>query len=148
MLKKVIASIRSYSLLLAWLTSVAGTAGALVAQYAFNMQPCMLCWYQRVCLFPLVVILAVATYREDRGVRLYTAPISIVGGAFAILHYLEQKVPAMANLTGCSIGVPCSGQYINWLGFITFPLLSLLAFVAITVLLLLPESGIEPPRPD
>lgn len=139
--------LRSYNLVLAWFVVLVATASVLVAQYAFALNPCELCWYQRACLFPMVVILGVAAFRDDRRVRIYVAPLAGLGALFALYHYLEQRIPALAGISPCTAGVPCNHQYINWLGFISFPLMSLVTFVLVGVLVLLPESGIEPPRP-
>lgn len=130
-----LATIRSYSLLIAWLIALIGTLGSLLAEYGFGLTPCMLCWYQRIFLYPLVLILGIAMYREDYTVRLYALPLSIIGALFALYQYLEQKVPALKDAIRCTTGVPCSRHYINWLGFITVPLLSLAAFLLIGFLL-------------
>lgn len=134
-MKALIAFFRAYNILIAWTVALLGTLGSLVAEYGFGLTPCMLCWYQRIFLYPLVVILSVAMYREDRTVKVYAGPLSVIGSAFALYHYLEQKVPALKDAIRCTTGVPCSGHYINWLGFITIPLLSLVAFLLITLLL-------------
>jgi disulfide bond formation protein DsbB len=128
--------LRPYSLLVAWLIALVGTAGSLVAEYGFGLTPCMLCWYQRIFLYPLVIILGVAAFRNDRKARGYVLPLSVLGSCVALYQYLEQKVPALRNAIRCTTGVPCSGHYINWLGFITIPFLSLIGFLAITALLL------------
>lgn len=127
--------LRPYRLLFAWIVALVGTLGSIVAQYGFGLAPCMLCWYQRVFLYPQVIILGVAMYREDRSVRLYALPLSILGACFALYQYLEQKIPALKDAIRCSSVVPCSGHYIDWLGFITIPLLSLAGFLLITLLL-------------
>lgn len=131
---------RSYGLLLAWVVTLLSTAGALITQYIFGYEPCMLCWYQRICMFPLVVILGVAAYREDRSATTYALPLAIAGTAFALFHYLEQKFPSIAALVPCRVGIPCSTQDVNWLGFITFPLVSFVAFAVIVGLLLAVRS--------
>lgn len=129
--------LRTYSLFLAWIIAFIGTAATLVAEYGFSLTPCMLCWYQRVFLYPQVILLAVAAYRNDARVKAYVLPLSVLGMIFALYHYLEQKLPALKDAIRCTTGVPCSGHYINWLGFITIPLLSLLGFTLITALMLI-----------
>lgn len=140
-MKSVFAALRTYNLLIAWVVALIGTIGSLLAEYGFGMTPCMLCWYQRIFLYPLVIILAVAAYRGDRASRAYALPLSILGVCFALYHYLEQKVPALKNAIRCETGVPCSGHYINWLGFITIPLLSLAGFLVISFLLILRDES-------
>lgn len=133
--------LRSYNLLFAWIIALVGMLATLVAEYGFGLTPCMLCWYQRIFLYPQVIILGIAMFREDRGARLYALPLSIIGACFALYQYLEQKVPALRDAIRCSTDVPCSGHYIDWLGFITIPFLSLIAFLAITALLFLRETA-------
>src|SRR5690606_2842369 len=99
--------------------------------------PCTLCWYQRILMYPLVIILGIASYKQDKSVTRYALPLSVLGTLVAGFHYLEQKVPWISSSAVCRSGVPCDVQYINWLGFITIPFLSLVAFSLITVLLVL-----------
>lgn len=120
---------------LAWVVSVVATLGSLYFSEVRLFVPCTLCWYQRILMYPLAILLAIASYRQDRGVVKYALPLSVLGIAVSGFHYLEQKVPWISSSAVCRSGVPCDVQYINWLGFITIPLLSLVAFGIITVLL-------------
>ena len=124
-----------------WIIAVASTAVTLIIEYALGAAPCMLCWYQRIAMYPRAVMLGIAFYRNDGGVRRYALPLSGVGGLVALYHYLEQMVPGIAKLAPCTVGVPCSGRYLDLLGFITIPLLSILAFAAITMLLVLSKRS-------
>ena len=111
---------------LAWVVSVVATLGSLYFSEVRLFVPCTLCWYQRILMYPLAILLAIASYRQDRGVVKYALPLSVLGIAVSGFHYLEQK---------CRSGVPCEIQYINWLGFVTIPLLAFVAFTLITVML-------------
>lgn len=133
--------IRSYGLYLAWLVALIATGGSLYFSEVAGFIPCELCWYQRILMYPLAVILGVASYRDDRSVVIYSLPLSLSGAALSAFHYLLQKVPGMAELAPCKQGVPCSGQYIDWLGFITIPFLAFAAFVLISLLLLATRKG-------
>lgn len=126
---------RDFGLYAAWLVAITATAGSLYFSEVRLFMPCSLCWYQRIMMYPLVIILGVASYRQDTGVVRYALPLSIPGGAVALFHYLEQKVPGFSAPSLCRMGVPCTQEYINWLGFITIPFLALVAFTLITVLL-------------
>lgn len=123
------------ALFFAWLVSIVATAGSLLFQYALSFEPCMLCWYQRIAMYPLAIILGVAAYRNDRGIRPYVLPLAVIGLLIAIYQYLEQMVPGIARIAPCTVGVPCSNRDIDLLGFITFPLLSICAFALIAFLL-------------
>ncbi|HET7577716.1 MAG TPA: disulfide oxidoreductase [Bacillales bacterium] len=122
-----------YSLYIAWLAAIVATGGSLYFSEIRGFIPCELCWYQRILMYPLVILLGIACFRGDKHIIPYILPLSIIGGCFSIYHYSEQKFSAPSI---CTAGpVPCSGEYINWLGFITIPLMALTAFVIITVVL-------------
>src|SRR5690606_25393633 len=99
--------------------------------------PCEYCWYQRIFMYPLVIILGIATFQNDTSVKKYVIPVAAIGWGIAIYHYLVQKVPDFAPIKPCVTGVPCNMQYINWLDFITIPFLSFIAFTLIIVCMLL-----------
>lgn len=122
-------------LYLAWLVAIVATIGSLYFSEVRNFVPCTLCWYQRILMYPLVVVLGVASYRMDRHAFAYALPLSVLGMFVSTFHYLEQTVPGFAAEALCSAGVPCSGRYIDWFGFITIPFLALIAFTIITGLL-------------
>ncbi|WP_062048338.1 disulfide oxidoreductase [Bacillus sp. JCM 19034] len=120
-------------LFFAWGISLIATAGSLYFSEIVGYIPCELCWYQRIFMYPLVIILGVAVVKKDVKQALYSAIFSSIGVVIALYHYLVQKVPAMSQLDSCGL-VPCTGQYINWLGFITIPFLSLIAFSLIFII--------------
>ena len=134
---------RSYGLYLAWLVSLVATGGSLYFSEVAGFIPCELCWYQRILMYPLAVILGIASYRDDRSIVPYLLPLSLGGAALSAFHYLLQKMPGMADWAPCEEGVPCSGQYINWLGFVTIPLLAFTAFVLISLFLVMARKGDE-----
>lgn len=124
-----------YGLYLAWLVALTATLGSLYFSEIREFVPCELCWIQRIFMYPLTIILGIAVFTDDRAVRKYVLPLTIIGGFVSLYHYLVQKVPGFAEIQPCAQGVPCSGQYINWLGFITIPFLALTAFTLITVVM-------------
>ncbi|MDA5560400.1 disulfide oxidoreductase [Exiguobacterium sp. MMG028] len=124
-----------YGLYLAWLVALTATLGSLYFSEIREFVPCELCWIQRIFMYPLTIILGIAVFTDDRAVRKYVLPLTIIGGIVSLYHYLVQKVPGFAEIQPCAQGVPCSGQYINWLGFITIPFLALTAFTLITILM-------------
>lgn len=123
---------RHIALLAAWIA----TCGSLFMSEVLHWIPCLLCWYQRILMYPLVLLLGVATYRQDERSFAYTLPLSIAGLVVAAYHVLYENVPAVRGMGVCAGGVPCEVKYIEWLGFITIPVLSLTAFTIITALLL------------
>ena len=124
-------------LLFAWVTAIIAMGSSLFFSEKMGFVPCVLCWYQRILMYPLVLFLGIAFYRNDRSIYKYILPVSILGMLLSGTHYALQKIPSMQEFSVCTSGVPCSGQYINVLGFITIPFLALLAFTIITVLMLI-----------
>jgi len=128
---------RGIMLYSAWFVSLIATLGSLYFSEIKGFIPCDLCWYQRIAMYPLVLILGIATFQNDLKVPKYVLPLSLLGGIISFLHYLEQKVPGFGGIKPCVSGVPCSSEYINWMGFVTIPFLALIAFVLISVTMLI-----------
>jgi disulfide bond formation protein DsbB len=124
-------------ILSAWTAAFTAVLGSLFFSEILHFVPCDLCWVQRIFMYPLAVILAVAFVKKDAGVVKYALPLSIIGGGVSLYHFLIQKVPAMSEQGGACGIVPCNAEYINWAGFITIPFLAFTAFTLISVLLML-----------
>lgn len=126
-----------YSLYFAWLTVLTATLISLYFSAIQGMYVCELCWYQRICLYPLVIILGIATYREDKNIVRYVMPLTIIGFLFSLYQYLEQMVPGFSSISFCGSSNECA--QINWSlwGFITLPLLSMIANLIIIFFLTL-----------
>ncbi len=121
------------SLLTAWIAAIISTIGSLYFSEVRHFVPCTLCWYQRIFMYPLAIILGVAFYRNDRDMYRYILPLSIIGLMLSGYHILLQKVPYFRQFEMCKSGVPCSADYLNWLGFITIPMLAFIGFAIITI---------------
>lgn len=119
----------------AWLIAAVATAGSLFFSQVMEFAPCELCWYQRICLFPLVVLLARGLFPLDPGVVRYALPLAGLGGLIAAYHVLVYEGVIPESLRPCARGVSCREEYIELAGFISIPLMALLAFAAITGLL-------------
>src|SRR5581483_7022112 len=126
---------RSYGLYLGWIISLVALGGSLYFSNVLNLPPCVLCWYQRICMYPLVLILAVGLLRKDQKVYLYVLPFSIIGFVIALYHNLLFYNIIPESLAPGTAGVSCTTRLIEWFGFITIPLLSLIAFTLITVIM-------------
>jgi len=127
----------SKPLLLAWLASITAMVGSLFFSERMGFVPCTFCWYQRIVMYPLVLFLGMAFYRNDRDIYKYVLPMSVIGMLLSGYHYALQKLPSLQEFSTCTSGVPCSGQYINWFGFVTIPFLALIAFTFITAMMLM-----------
>ncbi|MFC1465107.1 MAG: disulfide oxidoreductase [Candidatus Brachytrichaceae bacterium NZ_4S206] len=109
------------------------TCGSLYMSEVLGWIPCLWCWYQRIAMYPLAVILAAGLVLRDRNLPKYALCLAIPGALASVYHILLQKVPVFARFESCVIGVPCSADYLNLFGFITIPMLALAAFVIVIV---------------
>jgi disulfide bond formation protein DsbB len=121
----------------AWLIASASALSSMFFSEIMQLPPCSLCWYQRIFMFPLVLVLPAGLFPFDRKVVRYALPLAVVGWLFAIFHMLLIAGVIPEDLEPCTQGVPCSEQLIEWLGFVTIPLLSAAAFSSIIALLVL-----------
>ncbi len=121
---------------LAWLVAAVATLGALFLGEVMNLPTCVLCWYQRIFMFPLALILLIGLLPVDRNVVRYALPLAVIGGGVALFHQLLVAGIIPESLKPCTQGVPCTQTVIQWFGFVTIPLLSVIAFSTIIALLL------------
>src|SRR3989338_8723156 len=119
------------SLYIAWGTAILATLGSLYFREVLNFPPCTLCWYQRIAMYPLVTILPVAIYRKDKHVSMYVIPLTIIGTLIAVYQNLLYYGFLPESDIACLSGISCTSKYIEWLGFITIPLLSFISFMLI-----------------
>lgn len=126
---------RQWSLFIAWLIALVSLLVTLYASHILSLPICHLCWYQRICFYPLVLILGIATFRNDGNVAIYTIPLAAVGTLFAVYQYLLQMIPNFAPINVCGLGPDCSDVHLRLFGFITYALLSVIASVVIIILL-------------
>lgn len=119
----------------AWVPATVATVGSLYLSDVVGLLPCLFCWYQRIAMYPLVLVLAVALARGDAGVWRYALPLSVVGLLLAIYHVALQWNPAL-EVVSCDVGAPCSGRYLAVFGFITIPTMAGSVFLLISALLL------------
>jgi disulfide bond formation protein DsbB len=128
---------RAWSVLLAaWGVALVSTLGALFIGEVMGMTPCLLCWYQRIFMFPLALILGMAAFAEDRRGAVYALPLALGGAAVAGYHaaLIAGWVPSW--WVPCGTGPSCSEQNLEILNGIQIPWLSFAAFVTIAMLLL------------
>lgn len=115
----------------AWLVATGATLGALFLSEIMGVAPCVLCWYQRIFMFPLVFVLASGMFPLDRRVLRYATPLVVAGWLVALFHLLLTQGYIPETMTPCTQGIPCSLIDMEWFGFLTIPMLSLLSFSAI-----------------
>ncbi|WP_457631507.1 disulfide oxidoreductase [Oceanithermus sp.] len=119
----------------AWLVAIVATSGSLYYSQIRHFTPCELCWYQRIFMYPLVLILGIATFYGDARVRRYALPMALVGGSISALHYAEQKIPGFHPTACAATPIPCNVAFVNYYGFITIALMALTAFTLISIAL-------------
>jgi disulfide bond formation protein DsbB len=125
----------STALWLAALVAVVSTAGSLYFSEVAGYLPCLLCWYQRIAMYPLAVILPIAAIRHDDAVRPYAAALAGIGAVIAAYHTVLQRFPDLPSAS-CALNNPCSAIHFERFGFVTLPVMALVGFLAILTLLL------------
>lgn len=118
-------------LLSMWVVALIAAAGSLYFSEVRGYIPCTLCWVQRIFMYPLVLVIGVAYVQKNVRIAVTTLIFSVIGGCISLYHYGLQKLDFLADSAPSCGQVPCTGEYINWLGFITIPFLALLAFILI-----------------
>jgi disulfide bond formation protein DsbB len=127
--------LRGFTLWLASGVAIAAMFGSLYLSEIVRLIPCKLCWYQRIAMYPIAIMLPIAAWRRDNGIRLYAAVLALIGLGVAIWHRLMQAFPNLDSGACAAVGPPCSAPYIKEFGFVTIPYMALSAFILILVLL-------------
>jgi disulfide bond formation protein DsbB len=142
MLKK----LSPFFLPIAWAQSLLAMLGSLFFSEILKYPPCVLCWYQRIAIYPLALIFAIAILRGDRKVYLYALPLAVIGAIIALYHNLLYYGIVPESIAPCQAGVSCTTKFIEFFGFITIPFLSFCAFAVIIAcmigLMLTPEPKV------
>lgn len=134
--KSVFASGKIY-LYVAWFQALAATLGSLLFSEILHFPPCVLCWYQRICMYPLVIILGLGILLKDRFVAYYAGLFIAIGWIISLYHNLLYYNILSESAAPCIAGVSCTTKFIEVLGFVTIPFLSLTAFTIMGACMLL-----------
>jgi disulfide bond formation protein DsbB len=108
--------------------------GSLYYSEVANFPPCRLCWYQRIAMYPMAVILPIAAWRRDTGIRRYAVPLAAIGAAISVYHMLVERFPNLES-GSCDPTNPCSIIWVEPLGYLTIPTMALSGFALILGLL-------------
>lgn len=122
---------------LVFVVSLLATLISLYFSEVMKLVPCVLCWYQRICMYPLILISAVGILKKDKAIADYVLPLSVTGLLIAIYHNLLYYKILPESVAPCAQGISCTTKQIEWFGFITIPLLSLLTFALITLCMII-----------
>ena len=135
------ATISAKIIFLCFLVVSIAILGSLFFSEVMEFIPCTMCWYQRIFMYPLVLIFLINLLYPDDKVFKYAFPVVVVGLLFAIYHNLLMFGIIPESAVPCTSGVPCSTEYINWFGFITIPFLSLASYLMIFSLLIFGKTN-------
>lgn len=139
-------AIEPSALWLAWGVALVSTLGSLYLSEVAHLVPCKLCWYQRICMYPLVVLLGVAAWRQWLEVARATLPLVAIGAAISTYHYLLERFPSWESTASCDPSTPCTVVWIWRFHYLSIPAMALSGFVLIAVLILAaaaPDAGAE-----
>ena len=123
------------TLLMAWFVASVATFGSLFFSEVMKYPPCTLCWYQRICMYPLMLIFLVGLFPVSKMVVKFSMPLVILGMAISFYHNLLYYQILPESASPCREGISCTTVFIEWFGLITIPLLSFSAFLLIMILL-------------
>lgn len=124
---------------LAWGVATVATTGSLIYSDHYDLLPCRYCWYQRIAMYPLVVILLIAAIKKvNSEARRYGLPLAVIGIVISGYHYMIQQFPDL-EAGACSLSVPCSAPYVWRYDFISIPYMALAGFLLIATLLLVTD---------
>lgn len=122
---------------IAWIQTLIAVLSSLYFSEVRHFAPCILCWYQRIFMYPLAIIIPVGILRRDKKLYEYVLPLSILGLLVAFYQVLLGAGILSERLAPCTQGVSCTTKYVSYFGFVTIPVLSLAAFALITVCMLI-----------
>lgn len=135
-----------YSRYVAFAQALVATLGSLALSEIINLPPCVLCWYQRTAMYPLVIILAIGILRGDRKLWQYVLPLAGIGWLLAAFHTLLQWKIIPDAVAPCVQGISCTSVQVNLLGFITIPFMALVAFTVIIAAMIVEWRSDREPR--
>lgn len=133
------ASIRPNALAVAALVALLATFGSLFFSEVAHYDPCKLCWFQRIAMYPLAVVLSIAAVRREWAVAPYVVVLATVGAVISGYHTALEWIPAL-DTGACGLGPSCTVVWFRELGFVSLPVLALSAFLLIVTLLTLPST--------
>ena len=122
------------------------TAGSLYYSEVAGYPPCEMCWYQRICMYSLVPVLAVAVARRDRRGGWYALPLAVAGLGLSVYHYQLQLLPDQGST--CDVSAPCTYQWVDSLGFVSIPFMAGCGFIGVAGLAVLSLRGRADRRDD
>lgn len=133
MIFHMITTIRKNALYIAFIQSIVAFLGSMYFSNILMYPPCVLCWYQRICMFPLVLILGAGIMLKEKNIHAYVLPLALIGWTISLYHNLLYYKFIPDTLAPCTTGVSCTTKFIEYFGFVTIPLLAFIAFTVIII---------------
>ena len=124
-------------LYIAWGTALGSALGSFYFSDILGFAPCILCWYQRICMLPQVLIIGTGMAKKDKNLIFYSLPLAIIGWVISIYHNLLYFKVIPESLSPCVNGVSCTTKFIEYFGFVTIPFLSFVGFTVIIASLII-----------
>lgn len=132
---------------MAFIVAILATMGSLYFSEIAHFDPCRLCWYQRIAMYPLVVILGIAAVRRDSDAGIYVRALAAIGAVISTYHLALEWIPSL-DTGACGIGPSCTVIWFREFGFISLPMLALAAFLLIFTLLSVRGPLADDDEPD
>lgn len=137
------AAVGPQALALAFAVAAVSMLGSLYFSEITHFLPCRLCWYQRICMYPLVPMLGIAAWRRDMAVRPYAAVLAVIGVPISSYHVVLERFPNLES-SACDLDNPCSLIWVRRFGYVTIPVMALSGFLLILTLLAVARTGQDP----
>jgi disulfide bond formation protein DsbB len=134
-------SLGEHGLALAALVAGTATAGSLYLSEGAHLVPCELCWFQRICMYPLALLLVIAAARRDWAIRPYALALAGIGLVISSYHYLIERFPELERGTSCDPQAPCTVTLVWKLHYVTIPFMAGSAFLLVLLVLLLARDA-------
>lgn len=135
----VLAQVHSARLWLAWIVAATSMVGSMYFSESQHLVPCKLCWFQRIAMYPLAIVLLIAAVRGDQQVGRYVVPIAGIGLAVSTYHYVIEWNPNL-EAGSCALTAPCTVPYFREFGFVSLAFMAMCGFAAIIALFVVPEQ--------
>jgi disulfide bond formation protein DsbB len=131
------------ALYLALAQAIVATLGSLYFSEIMHYPPCVLCWWQRIGMYPLILLIGAGILRRDAKIYLYVLPPALIAWCIALFHNLLYYKIIPDTLAPCTTGVSCTTKFIEYFGFVTIPFLSFVAFSVIIIFMLIQKNAVR-----
>ena len=132
---KLIIFLQDYGVQLAFGPALAALLGSLYFSEIAGFEPCRLCWFQRILMYPLTALILVGIFNYDELLPKYILPLSLTGMGVSTYHIMVEN-HVFGGASVCSVGVSCAIKYVDLFGFITIPVMAFTAFALISALMI------------